>query len=163
LYQKLLVTFELTGPLKTNGKPFAISAVVTNSKHEDAHLIKWIEACLGHSSIDDLEKILDRPVLVSVISAISKTTGEEKSYLNCNSVRPLPDDMRAEPLTEEPVAIGFPKTRKEFEQLTAYERIKVEASPDWKSTKSKEDAFVKRTLAKTKQDEIAHFQSLLNG
>jgi hypothetical protein len=169
LYQKLLITFELTGPLKNNGRPFEISAVVTKSKHENAHLTKWIEACLGHSSIDDLERILDKPVLVEIISAISKTTGTEKSYLNCNSVKPLPDGMHAEPLDTDPVALSFPKSKAEFDALTAYERIKVEASPDWKIKKLNSDAFVKRTLAKEKaksyceDDELAGFQRLLNG
>jgi hypothetical protein len=169
LNQKLLVTFELTGPCKTNGRPFEISAVVTKSKHENAQLTKWIEACLGHSQIDDLERILDKPVLVTIISAISKTTGTEKSYLNCNSVRALPDGMHAEPLECEAVAINFPKTKKEFDSLTSYERIKIEASPDWKIKATAEEDFVKRTLAKEKaraenlDPELAHYQRLLHG
>jgi len=169
LNQKLLIPFQLSGPLKSNGKPFEISAVVTKSNHENSHLVRIIDACLGHHDIDDLSKILDKPIWVSVIAAVSKTTGTEKSYVAMNSIRSLPVGLTAEPLDTEPVVLSFPKSKAEFDALTPYERIKVEASPDWKTATRREDDFVKRTLAKEKaksyceDDELAGFQRLLNG
>jgi hypothetical protein len=58
------------------------------------------------------------------------------------------------------------KTREQFDDaLTPYERIKVEASPDWKIKAAAEDDFVRRTLAKerTLDPELAAYQNLLHG
>jgi len=105
IQSKLLITFELTGPRRTDGRPFEIQATVAKSTHDNSHLVRWIDAALGHHNIDDLAVLLNKPVLLNIIHSMSRTSGNENAYVDSKSVRMLPDGMTADPLEVEPTIV----------------------------------------------------------
>lgn len=98
---QIIITFELCEEHMADGKPFTVGEFYTNSLGEKAKLRAHLEAWRGRAFTDeelkgfDLESILGKPVMVSLIA-------NQKGRTKIGSLTSMPKGMTASKCVNEP-------------------------------------------------------------
>lgn len=110
--RRVMFSWQLTGELMKDGRPFSIDKQYKDSLHEKANLRKMLESYRGIKYTDqeiasgvDYSQVLDLPCLLNVVHNPSG----DRVYANIQSISPLPKGLPAPPLTIKPYVFDIEK------------------------------------------------------
>ena len=138
------LAFELSNELMADGRPFAVSRDFTLSLDPKAKLRAFLESWLGAKFEDgatfDLDGVLGKPALLSVVH--SKPNEAGRQYANVGGVLPLPKGM-PKPKNVNPLHyFTFNDYRQEdFDAMPEGLRKKAMESKEYKARGTKSDNF----------------------
>lgn len=130
---QVMITWELCDELIEDGKPFIVSAFLTNSLNEKAKLRAWLESWRGVAFTEqeirgfDLNKVLGVPCMLNVIH-------NDKGRAVVTSVAKLPKSVTALDLINQKSAFWLDEFDQEaFDALPKGIQRIIEQSDEWKA------------------------------
>jgi hypothetical protein len=131
---------------RSDGTPFILSRRFTASLHEKAALRAFLESWRGRPFTPEelsgfnLRRLINAPCLLNIVHA--ERSGN--TFAEIRSIAPLPKGMTPPTDVADPIVfdIDDPDTWPAFDRLTKRQQEAIEASPEWKGRRAKNEPFV---------------------
>jgi len=140
--RKILIMWELPTEVKVfdekkGEQPFVISKQFTLSLGDKANLRKVLESWRGKGFTDeelkgfDIEKLLDKPCMLSIIHKQSKSTGN--NYATITGVSEVPKGLKCDKRVNPLVSFSLQETfdKKVFDELYEWQQKLIKDSPEY--------------------------------